>query len=169
MTEIDVLARTLYGEARNQGIRGMEAVVHVILNRLAVSKQKKIFWWGNTIEEICLKNKQFSCWNYSDPNRERMLFVTSDDPEFKIALEISEDACAGLLIFDPTNGATHYYNPSAVQFSPAWAVKEIPLKVIGDHNFYRPREVPALIDKGFTIVNRKKPSFFGWIWHLFFK
>lgn len=169
MTENEILARTLFGEARNQSTRGMEAVAHVVLNRLAVSKQKTIFWWGNTIEEICLHPKQFSCWNYSDPNRERILSVTSDDPVFKIALEIAEDACAGLLIFDPTKGATHYYNPSAVQFSPAWAVKEIPLKVIGDHNFYRPREVPMLVDKDFCIGTRKKPSLFGWIWRLFFK
>ena len=169
MMEIDVLSRTIWGESRNQGTRGMEAVAHVVLNRLAVSKQIKIFWWGNSIEEICLHPRQFSCWNYSDPNRERLLSVTDENKEFKTALEISEDACAGLLIFDITNGATHYYNPAAVQFSPVWSKGEIPLKIIGDHNFYRPREVPRLIDKYFCIVTRKKPSLFTWIWHLFFK
>jgi len=168
MTEAETLARTLIGEAENQGTRGMEAVAHVILNRLAISKQKKIFWWGNSIKGICLHPKQFSCWNYSDPNRERILNVGPENPEFKIALEIAEDACAGLLVFDPTNGATHYYNPSAVQFSPAWAKEEIPLKVIGDHNFYRPREVPKLIDSKAGVKPKKKPSLIGWIISLFF-
>lgn len=169
MTEIEVLARTLWGEARNQGDAGMEAVAHVVLNRLAVSKQKKIYWWGNSIEEICLSAYQFSCWRFHDSNREKLLSVTDDDPEFKIALEIAEDAVTGGLFLDTTNGATHYYNPSIVQFPPAWAIGELPRAIIGDHHFFRPREVPKLIDKDFCIVKRKKPSLFGWIWHLFFK
>ena len=100
MIEIDILARTLIGEAENQGQRGMEAVAHVVLNRLEVSKYKKTFWWGNTIEEICLHPKQFSCWNYSDPNRERMLNINPEDTQLKTELEIAEDACISLLVFD---------------------------------------------------------------------
>lgn len=167
MTETEILARTEWGEARNQGNVGMEAVAHVILNRLAVSKQKKIYWWGNTIEEICVSAYQFSCWRFYDPNRKKLLSVTDDDPEFKMALEIAEDAVTGVLGYDLTNGATHYYNPSVVQFRPAWAIGEQPCAIIGDHHFFRPREVPKLIDSNAGIKPKKKPSLFGWIVSLF--
>ena len=167
--EEKILARTMYGESRNQGWKGMEAVALVILNRLAVSKQKKIYWWGNSIEEICLSPSQFTCWKYDDANRKRISAATIEDEIFEIALEIAEDAVSGLLIHDRTNGATHYYNPAAVQFSPAWAIGESPLVIIGDHHFYRPREVPKLIGADAGIKPKKKPSLFGWIWNLFFK
>ena len=167
--EEKILARTMYGEARNQGWKGMEAVALVILNRLAVSKQKKIYWWGNSIEEICLSPSQFTCWKYDDANRKRISVATIEDEIFEIALEIAEDAVSGLLIHDRTNGATHYYNPAAVQFSPAWAIGESPLVIIGDHHFYRPREVPKLISADAGIKPKKRPSLFGWIWNLFFK
>ena len=38
--EIDVLARTLWGEARGEGTAGMQAVASVILNRVKIAKQK---------------------------------------------------------------------------------------------------------------------------------
>lgn len=47
--EIDVLARTLWGEARGEGSTGMEAVASVILNRVEVAKRRGHYWWGNKI------------------------------------------------------------------------------------------------------------------------
>ena len=52
---IDILARTLWGEARGETLSGKEAVACVILNRLKKTNAKGLFWWGNTLEEICLK------------------------------------------------------------------------------------------------------------------
>ena len=68
----DILARTLYGEARGEKIAGMEAIASVILNRLAFSRQKNGYWWGNTITEICRKPYQFSCWNQDDVNYQKL-------------------------------------------------------------------------------------------------
>lgn len=34
--EIDVLARTIYGEARGEGMQGMQAVANVVMNRAKI-------------------------------------------------------------------------------------------------------------------------------------
>jgi len=65
--EVDVLARTLYGEARGEGLLGLEAIANVIMNRLKISRKKTNgYWWGNSIVGICRKPYQFSCWNKDD-------------------------------------------------------------------------------------------------------
>lgn len=36
--EVDILARTLWGEGRSEGARGMHAICNVILNRFALTQ-----------------------------------------------------------------------------------------------------------------------------------
>ena len=55
--DIDIVARTLFGEARGEGPLGMRAVAHVIRNRV---RDKR---WRDTYAEVCLRSKQFSAWN----------------------------------------------------------------------------------------------------------
>lgn len=124
---IDVLARTLYGEARGENVRGMEAVAAVVMNRVARGG-----WWGRTVETVCLKPWQFSCWNANDPNRQRVLEVTDADPAFRSCLRIARRAVAGALE-DPTKGATHYH---AIGMLPRWAEGHQPSARIGNHVFY---------------------------------
>jgi len=124
---IDVLARTIYGEARGESVRGMEAVAAVVMNRVA-----RRGWWGRTVETVCLKPWQFSCWNAADPNRRRVLEVTDADPVFRTCLRIARRAVAGA-VDDPTRGATHYH---AVGVLPEWAKGRQPCARIGDHLFY---------------------------------
>lgn len=61
--DIDILARTIYGEARGEPWEGKIAVAWVVRNRA-----ERGGWWGDTIREVCLKPWQFSCWNETDPN-----------------------------------------------------------------------------------------------------
>lgn len=132
--EVDVLARTLWGEARGEGVAGMEAVANVVLTRAAISASaEKGYWWGNNIIQICQKPYQFSCWNRSDPNYQKLKDVGQDDLYFVTALRIARRALAGLLC-DNTEGATHYH---AAGITPYWAKKEKPCAVIGRHIFYR--------------------------------
>ena len=142
--DIDILARTLWGEARGEGLTGMEAVALSILNRLAVSKQEGDYWWGNSISDICQKSYQFSCWNLYYSNHKKLLKLTPHDKLFKVALEIAEDAIAGLLFHDMTNGATHYHKAG---LTPYWSKGEKHIAVIGRHVFYRIKEVPVLVQK----------------------
>ncbi len=130
---IDVLARTLWGEARNQGTHGMQAVANVVLNRVTHARVKGKFWWGNNIIQVCQKPYQFSCWNRSDPNFKKLQAIDSTDLYFAAALRISRRAVINRLP-DITNNATHYHTKS---IHPYWAKGQETCASIGDHVFYR--------------------------------
>lgn len=62
----DILARTLWGEARGEGLAGQIAVAWTIRNRVNDGKAKS--WWGEGYAGVCQAPYQFSCWNKNDPN-----------------------------------------------------------------------------------------------------
>ncbi len=130
--DVDVLARTVYGEARGESVRGQEAVAAVVMNRMRRARERGGYWWGSSVAEVCLKPWQFSAWNPSDPNREKLLSVDREDPRFQMARRIARRALTGHLI-DPTNGATHYH---ANGTEPLWSVGREPSAVVGNHRFY---------------------------------
>jgi len=123
----DLVARTIWGEARGEGAEGMAAVANVIVNRV-----RRPGWWGRDIVSVCLRPGQFSAWNVTDLNRLKMLTVTADDPAFAVALDIARQAVAGQLP-DTTGGATHYH---ATGIEPAWAKTGTVSARIGRHLFY---------------------------------
>ncbi len=129
---VDLLARTIYGEARGEDVRGKEGVAAVVMNRVREARKRSRHWWGNTVEEVCLQPYQFSCWNAGDPNREPVLSVDPQDPVFQVCLRIARRAVAGVLK-DPTGGATHYH---AENVEPVWSVGREPSAIIGRHRFY---------------------------------
>lgn len=132
--DIDVMARTLWGEARNQGIKGMEAVACVIINRFNENIWYSKYKGVRSIQAVCLKPKQFSCWNKDDANYEGCLSVNTFDKTYVLALEIARKAKYGELK-DITKGANHYYADSIK--APKW-VKDMKFCVkIGQHNFYK--------------------------------
>lgn len=127
-TSIDILARTIWGEARGEGEQGMHAVANVIMNRVA-----RPGWWGKCVASVCQKDRQFSCWNAGDPNREKLLSISDDDSAFLIAQRIAAKAVDGVLS-DKTNSATHYHTRAIM---PYWAKAETPCFELGNHVFYR--------------------------------
>lgn len=128
----DVLARTIYGEARGENLAGQEAIASVVLNRLAFSKGKGGYWWGNSISEICLKPWQFSCWNKNDVNYKVIQNATEDDKAFALAKRIARRAVVGILK-DTTGKSTHYHTKNV---RPKWSIGKIPAAEIGSHFFY---------------------------------
>jgi spore germination cell wall hydrolase CwlJ-like protein len=140
--DLDTLARTLWGEARNQGREGMAAVANVIVNRVDIDlhNDKKPDWWGEGFHAVCRKPWQFSCWNPNDPNLVKLKAVTEDDLNFLMAVGIAADAISGNLP-DRTHGATHYFAPKALKALglslPDWALRQHPTAIIGAHVFYR--------------------------------
>lgn len=130
--EADTLARTLWGEARSEGTRGMHAVANVVQNRVRVAQRRRGFWWGNNIIQVCQKPYQFSCWNNNDPNRAKIIALTEDDIYFATALRIARRAVHNCLE-DITEGATHYHTRSIM---PYWAKGEKACTTIGRHIFY---------------------------------
>ena len=133
--DIDILARTLYGEARCEytnsrgGLASLIAVANVIMNR---SKKPERF--GDSIEKVCLRPWQFSCWNAKDPMRK---VIVSDsllkDPVFKVCQEVARGVALENWP-DLTHGSDHYH---ADYCKPAWAdLTKINLRLC-HHYFYK--------------------------------
>ncbi len=133
-TDLDTLARTVWGEARGEGYRGMQAVANVIMNRYRKASISSAYAsrWGKTVAQICKKPLQFSCWNSNDPNRARLLAVTVTDSNFRDALIIAEEAIRGRLP-DLTNGADHYHTFAV---TPAWSKGQTAVASLGSHQFF---------------------------------
>ena len=143
-SDTDILARTIYGEARGEFIKppigiwpsvdsayvqGLVAVGNVVCNRL-----NRRSWYGRTISEVCLKPFQFSCWNANDPNRDIITRVTHSTPLFMLCSELATaliENCAQ----DWTHGADHYY-ASSLRTPPLWARHAQETVHIGRHRFF---------------------------------
>ncbi len=130
--DVELLARTIYGEARGEKVRGKEAVACVIFNRLKRSRECGGYWWGDSLGGVCLKPWQFSCWNEGDPNLKKISSVTPENKTFQASIRIARRAAAGT-IDDPTGGATHYHVKGVY---PPWAKDKAPSAEIGRHLFY---------------------------------
>lgn len=129
--DIYVLGQTIYGEARGETHDGKVAVGWVIRNRAADAR------WPDTIEKVCRQKAQFSCWNASDPNRERVIGVTVDDPAFRECLHVSIDVLSSKGQ-DPTKGANHYLTKAMAERSPPkWYDASKITKTIGAHVFLK--------------------------------
>jgi hypothetical protein len=126
----DAMARTIVGEAADQGAVGQQAVAHVILNRAKGA--------GVTPRDVVFAPNQFEPWN-GGPARSRLEALDPSSPDYQQALRNARLAASGQAP-DPTGGATHFYAPQAQQqlgrSPPAWAQGQQPV-VIGGHNFYR--------------------------------
>jgi N-acetylmuramoyl-L-alanine amidase len=137
MDTLTCLARTLYGEARGEyhrqdgGILAFYAVAHVILNRL-----KEPTKYGKTIQDVCLKSYQFSCWNPKDPNRAVIEKTTPQTHRLAaIAFQAAQEVLEGK-IPDPTLGANHYF-ATWLPRRPRWSEGHDPLLIVGQHIFFK--------------------------------
>lgn len=132
MTELEIFAKTLFGEARGETLSGIEAVANVILNRVRHAEKIGSYWWGKTIEEVCLKPFQFSCWNKNDPNHALLMEDLKDNKIYQICERVAKRAIKGFLP-DNTKGATHYHTTAV---NPSWARCAVPCAEVGHHLFY---------------------------------
>lgn len=131
MWELMLLSLCVWREARNQDYLGKIAVAWSIRNR--VLKPGKT-WWGDDWEEVILKPYQFSSFNPNDPNANKLPGDPTQDKSWDASLQAATLAYMATGN-DPTDGATHYYNPKVVA-EPAWAKTGKFVKTIGDHRFY---------------------------------
>lgn len=135
--EKEIVALTLWAEARNEPEVGKIAVLWVIKNRAEMAPKR----FGATLEEVCLKKWQFSCWNESDPQRKFLDGFLDRSREKTDSVKECEDLLERFLkgeFEDPTKGASHYYNPKVA--SPKWGAGPGGL-MIGSHRFLRPEEL----------------------------
>lgn len=123
--DVQLLAATLYYEARGEGKEGMREVAKVILNRVKAPR------WGNRIRDVVLQPAQFS---YLD---EMHKFKPENfEPEmYQKALEIAEHAIANKEVF--RLDADHYHS-NKIQ-PPKWSKSFIKVRSVGNHIFYSSR------------------------------
>ncbi len=124
--DFEIMAKTIYGEARGESRQGQTAVACVIFNRL----RSKKWFSAKTAAGVCLKPLQFSCWNKSDPNS-RILANLPYSAYSKYFDVIKEAEKA-----DITNGATHYCTREVLSRTK-WASGKEPCFECGNHLFFR--------------------------------
>ena len=124
-SDLDIVARTIMGEAEGEPYEGKVAVAAVIYNRA-----RQPGWWGRTVKDVCWTSKQFSCWNDRDPRRNLMGDWDFANPIFRECMKAAIEAVDR----DPTEGADHYFAHGVVL--PSWAVGK-PTKEINGHSFVR--------------------------------
>ena len=113
-SNVNLLARLIYGEARGEPYTGQVAVGAVVLNRVKSSS------FPNTISGIIYQSGAF------DVVRDGQINLTPNDTAKKAA----QDALNG---WDPSYGAIYYFNPSTATNKWIWSR---PMTVtIGKHRF----------------------------------
>jgi N-acetylmuramoyl-L-alanine amidase len=127
--DIDTLARTIYGEARGESFIGQVAVAWVVRNRSMDATGR----WGSSIKDVCLRPKQFRCWNSNDPQYHTIRSVGMDSVAFVRALAVAALVILGDLA-DPTDGADHY---CTLAVHPPWRAAMRVTTTIGHHVFLK--------------------------------
>jgi spore germination cell wall hydrolase CwlJ-like protein len=125
-SDLEIVAKTLDGEAGDQGYEGQQAVANVIGLRASLK------WQGeDTLRGVCLHPYQFSCW-LPGPDRDRIIVSENDS-----CLKIAELTVNGTLP-DITNGADSYEVTGTGAY---WSYGLNPVTVIGKHSFYITRAI----------------------------
>lgn len=141
MNAVEVLALTIFGEARNESIDGRVAVAQTVRNRSLTR--------GKSVDERCLQKSQYSCWfpYGGEANYNRLMALAervithqplgADTALFNECKWIATGVIDGQAR-DRTHGATHYltsqlfYSPQC----PAWAKEKPATALIGAHMFF---------------------------------
>lgn len=113
-SDLYLLAKCIYAEARGESYTGQVAVGAVILNRVASSK------FPNTISGVIYQNNAFTAVTDGQIN------LAPD----KTAMNAAQDAMNG---WDPTYGCLYYYNPAVATSS--WIFGRKTVTTIGKHVF----------------------------------
>ncbi len=113
-SDVYLLARVVYGEARGETYTGKVAVAAVVLNRVESSK------FPNSMAKVVYQPGAFSIVDDGQIN-------LSPDQE---ALKAARDAING---WDPSGGALFYYNPAKT--TNKWIKSRPVIVTIGEHVF----------------------------------
>lgn len=126
----DYVIATILGEARNQGIKGMQAIMNVIANRAKHVGRNDV----QTYKEVVLQPWQFSIWNNKKTDHDQRKFIMAmyRTGLWNQAAKLLEQQKQGKLP-DITRGATFYHTKKV---SPSWKNIFTQTAVIGDHIFY---------------------------------
>jgi spore germination cell wall hydrolase CwlJ-like protein len=124
---ITCLARSIYWEANRKDFAEMEAIAHVVMNRLGHKG------FPTTICGVVKQGKeqgacQFSWWCDGRPDDAK------EDEPYSHAKEIARKALNRQLK-DPTDGAMYFHNRKV---TPSWSKEYVKTFETGEHIFYKP-------------------------------
>ena len=128
-----IVAATIWGEARGEGVEGMKAVANVIKNRADSLKKSP--------KDIVLQKKQFSIWNdtTTDNFLNKINKSTLKNPKDGSAWENAQNIVKNYVKTkgpDNTKGAQFYHTTS---IKPNWDYSKLKYTTtIGNHKFYKP-------------------------------
>ena len=113
-SDMNLLSRLVYGEARGEPYQGMVAVAATVLNRVSDSR------FPNTIAGVIYQSGAYTCVSDGQIN------LSSNEQSKKAA----QDAING---WDPTYGCIYYFNPSTATSKWIWSRPQV--LTIGRHIF----------------------------------
>lgn len=134
LTDTELLALTLWKEARGEGPTGCQAVGSVIKNRVGFPG------FAHTLRQVILGPNQFTSMSVeSDP--EFNLSPSANDSMYPVCQSIATDTLSGVS-GDITHGAHYYAN--LVETTSGWFFRNIvqrpdlhpPTATIGKHTFF---------------------------------
>jgi N-acetylmuramoyl-L-alanine amidase len=138
LNDKQLIALAIYGEARGESMQGKIAVGSVILERV-----DKKGWMGKTIQEVCLKPYQFSCFLPNDPNFPALKLIAENwNEKYKNSLSlqqcynVSRGLIDGLIQRTPEIVQHHITQYKTVNCKASWADKMKLIMTIGNHQFY---------------------------------
>ena len=138
LSEAQLMALTIYGEARGEAREGKIAVGSVILERVDNRD-----WDGKTLHEVCLMPWQFSCFLPGDPYFKALKLIAEDwDAKITRSKALSECYSIAKGLLDGTIPRTPIIaEKNCCQYKTkvakaAWANKMERVAVIGHHEFY---------------------------------
>lgn len=118
--QIECLVLNSYMESRGQGVKGMQAVTWVVLNR---TKHPS---YPSTPCAVIKQPRQFSWWNGKTPK-------VKEKDAYMQAERVVEGVLSGKLK-DNTNSSTHFHS---TRIKPVWANRLSYTTTIGSHCFYK--------------------------------
>ena len=118
--QIECLVLNSYMESRGQGVKGMQAVTWVVLNR---TKHPS---YPSTPCAVIAQPKQFSWYGNKPPQ-------VKEKDAYKQAERVVEGVLSGKLK-DNTNASTHFHS---TRIKPVWASRLSYTTTIGSHCFYK--------------------------------
>ena len=114
MKQVDMMARTVHGEARGEIFEGKVAVAAVIMNRV----QSRAF--PSSTYGVIFQRNAFTAVN------DGQYWLTPNASAYRAVREAAKG-------WDPSSGATYYYNP--VTATDQWIFTRSTIKKIGKHVF----------------------------------
>ena len=118
--QIECLVRNAYFESRGQGVKGMQAVTWVVLNR---TKHPS---YPSTPCAVIKQPQQFSWYGSKTPKiKEKDAYMQAE--------RVVEGVLSGKLK-DNTNSSTHFHS---ARIKPVWASRLSYTTTVGSHCFYK--------------------------------